>query len=58
MTENVTRELKPVRLMIRVHIREISPMDVAELQEGIRDVLGEYPDAEIETAMLPVLPPR
>lgn len=55
MTEINEDEVTPVRLIIRVHLPIVSPYDVAELQERIRSALSEYPDVEIETAMMGML---
>jgi len=58
MVAEKVQEMKPVRLIVRVHILKVSPMAVAEIQEGIRDVVKGYPDAEVETSMMAVLPER
>jgi len=58
MAEKPITEIKHVRLMIRVHIREISPFDVPTLQAAIQALVEGYPTAEVETSMLPLLPSR
>jgi len=58
MTEDTRQEWKNVRMMIRIHLREVSPVDVLDIQQGINVALAGYPDAEVETSMLPLLPAR
>jgi len=58
MPDKPVKEARRKRLMIRVHIRSISPYDVPELNDAIEDLLEAYPDAELETSMLPLLTER
>jgi len=58
MPDKPVKEARRKRLMIRVHIRSISPYDVPELNNAIEDLLDAYPDAELETSMMPLLPER
>lgn len=58
MTENARDEWQNVRLIIRVHVREISPLDVLDVQAGINRAVANIPDAEVEVTQLPLLPDR
>jgi len=58
MTVKPTNDVKPIRLMIRVHIKTISPYEVPDIQTEIQQLVSGYPDAEVETTMLPLLPNR
>ena len=58
MTEPNNTTPTPVRLIVRVHVPSVSPYEVADIQEGIRLVLTEYPTAEVESSMVPTMPNR
>ena len=58
MTNPTADQPRPVRLIVRVHVPSVSPYEVADIQEGIRLVLTEYPTAEVESSMVPIMPSR
>jgi len=58
MTENPRDEWQNVRLIIRVHVREISIADVLDIQLKVNEALFGVEGAEIEITQLPLLPER
>jgi len=58
MTENPRDEWQNVRLIIRVHVREISIADVLDIQLKVNQALFGVEGAEIEITQLPLLPER
>jgi len=58
MTENSRDEWQNVRLIIRVHVSEISIADVLDIQLKVYEALFGVEGAEIEITQLPLLPER
>jgi len=58
VAENKKVKKSFARVIVRVHIPDVETSLAVEIHDRIREVVADYPKAEVELSMLPLMPTR
>jgi len=58
VAENKNTKTVWTRIMVRVHIPKVDTRHVGAIHDRVMEAVKEYPDAEVELSMLPLMPKR